>query len=264
VGILLCTRATVALMLLVATLVSLPAASLATESADAGSSTDKLPPLIDRELLFGDPEISTAQLSPDGRFIAFIKPLNGTRNIWVKKTEDAFDQARPVTADTKRPINRYFWSRDSRYILYAQDNGGDENFNVYAVKPDDLSAPAANVPAARNLTDLNGVQALIYEVPRSDPDLIYVGLNDRDKAWHDLYSIRISTGERTLLHQNTERIAQWNFDAKGHLRLVMRAAPNGDWEVLRVDPAGLTKIYSCHVLEACVPIHFHICFQLRI
>ena len=37
------------------------------------------PPIIDRELFFGDPEISAAQISPDGKFIAFIKPFRGTR-----------------------------------------------------------------------------------------------------------------------------------------------------------------------------------------
>src|SRR2546426_9826553 len=93
------------------------------------------PPLIDRELFFGDPEISGAQISPDGKFIAFIKPFKGTRNIWVKATEEPFDKAKPITADTARPVRIYFWSRDGKYILFAQDKGGDENFNVYAVKP---------------------------------------------------------------------------------------------------------------------------------
>ena len=50
------------------------------------------PPLLDRELFFGDPEISGAQISPDGEFIAFIKPLDGTRNVWVKRTDQPFDQ----------------------------------------------------------------------------------------------------------------------------------------------------------------------------
>src|SRR5216684_2232676 len=59
-----------------------------------------LPPLIDRELFFGDPEISGAQISPDGKFIAFIKPLKATRNVWVKRTEEPFDKAKPITADT--------------------------------------------------------------------------------------------------------------------------------------------------------------------
>src|SRR5688572_19185900 len=57
------------------------------------------PPLIDRELFFGDPEIAGAQISPDGAFIAFVKPFKGVRNIWVKKTGEPFANAKPVTAD---------------------------------------------------------------------------------------------------------------------------------------------------------------------
>ena len=87
------------------------------------------PPIIDRELFFGDPEISGAQISPDGGFIAFIKPFKGTRNIWVKRTADAFTNAKPITADATRPIRAYFWSRDGKYILFVQDKAGDENFN---------------------------------------------------------------------------------------------------------------------------------------
>jgi dipeptidyl aminopeptidase/acylaminoacyl peptidase len=215
------------------------------------------PPLIDRELFFGDPEISGAQISPDGKFIAFIKPFKGTRNVWVKRTEDPFETAKPITADTKRPIPGYFWSRDGKYILFVQDQGGNENFNVFAVNPADAPAAGQDVPAARNLTDAKAVRALIYSVPRSEPDAMYVGLNDRDKAWHDLYKVKISTGERTLVRQNTERITGWIFDLKDQLRLATRAAENGDTEVLRVDDKGFTKVYSCNVFETCGPIQYH-------
>lgn len=215
------------------------------------------PPLIDRELFFGDPEISGAQISPDGKYIAFLKPLNKTRNIWVKKTDAPFDSAKPITNDTKRPIPGYLWSRDGKYVLYAQDKLGDENYNVYAVDPAAAPVAPAEVAAARNLTDLKGVRAMIYDVPRSEPDIIYVGLNDRDKSWHDLYKVRISTGERTLLRQNTDRITGWIFDLKDQLRLASRSADNGDTEILRVDDKGFTKIYSCDVLETCAPVRFH-------
>jgi dipeptidyl aminopeptidase/acylaminoacyl peptidase len=216
-----------------------------------------LPPIIDRELFFGDPEISGAQISPDGKFIAFIKPFKGTRNIWVKGTEEAFDKAKPITADTARPIRIYFWSRDGKYILFAQDKAGDENFNVYAVNPADAPVAGQDVPAARNLTDLKAVQAQIVDTPRNQPDILYVAINDRDKAWHDLYQIKISTGERTLVRKNTERIVGWTFDLKGQLRLATRVADNGDTEVLRVDDKGFTKVYSCNVFESCGPVHYH-------
>jgi dipeptidyl aminopeptidase/acylaminoacyl peptidase len=217
----------------------------------------QLPPLIDRELFFGDPEYAGAQISPDGRFISFLKPLTGTRNVWVKKVEEPFSAARPVTNDQKRPISGYFWSRDSKYLLFVQDLAGDENYNVYAVDP--AAAPAAGqpVPAARNLTDAKGARALILDVPKSDPDAIFVGLNDRDKAWHDLYKVKLSTGERTLIRRNTDRIAGTVFDLKGAPRIATRVAGNGDTEILRLDGAAAEKIYSCNVFETCAPLRFH-------
>src|SRR6266446_2467626 len=226
-------------------------------SRPAAAQPNGLPPIIDRELFFGDPEISGAQISPDGKFIAFIKPLKGTRNVWVKGTEETFDKAKPITADTTRPIPAYFWSRDGKYILFVQDKAGDENYLVYAVNPADAPPAGQDVPAARNLTDLKGVRAEIVAVPRDEPDILYVAINDRDKAWHDLYKVKISSGERTLIRQNTDRITGWVFDLKGQLRIATRATDSGDTEVLRVDDKGFTKIYSCNVFETCNPIRFH-------
>jgi dipeptidyl aminopeptidase/acylaminoacyl peptidase len=226
-------------------------------AAAAWAQPTELPPLIDRQLFFGDPEITGSQLSPDGKFIAFIKPLDGTRNVWVKRTDEPFEAARPVTADTKRPIPGYFWSEDGKFILFVQDQGGDENFNVYAVDPAASPAAGQRVPAARNLTEAKGARAFIYAVPESDPGTIYVGLNDRDPAWHDLYKVKISTGERTLLRKNTERLTGWVFDRKDQLRLATRSAENGDTEVLRVDGDGFKKVYSCGVAETCGPEQFH-------
>jgi dipeptidyl aminopeptidase/acylaminoacyl peptidase len=216
------------------------------EAANTG-----LPPIIDRELLFGDPEISGAQLSPDGKFLSFQKPFEGTRNIWVKKTEEPFGAARVLTKETKRPIGGYFWSRDSKSILFVKDNDGDENFNIYAVDP------SAQNPVARDLTGVKGIAIQIYSLPKNDPDTAYIGLNDRDKAWHDLYKLKISTGEKTLLRKNTEQISCWIFDEQGKLRLAGHTAPNGENQVLRIDPNGFTKIYSCDVFESCGPVRFH-------
>src|SRR5512135_3522205 len=165
------------------------------------------PPVLDRELFFGNPEIAAAQLSPDGKFVAFLKPWSDTRNIWVKKTAEPFAAARRVTAETKRPIPRFFWTRDSRLILYVKDNDGDENYNVWAVDPAAANAEGKDVPASRNLTDVKKARALIYAVPKKTPDVIYIGLNDRDPAWHDLYRLSISTGKRELLRKNTDRIS---------------------------------------------------------
>jgi len=213
--------------------------------------------LIDRELLFGNPEITGAQVSPDGKYLAFVKPWKDTRNLWVKKTEESFSSARLLTTETKRPVGTWLWSRDGKYIAYVKDHDGDENFNVYSVDPAAVAAPGADAPSSRDLTSLKGVRVQLLSTPKNDSGVFYIGLNDRDKAWHDLYRLSISTGERTLIRKNTERISSWIFDLSGTLRLATRVADNGDQEVLRVDPNGFTKVYSCSVFEECAPVRFH-------
>jgi dipeptidyl aminopeptidase/acylaminoacyl peptidase len=216
-----------------------------------------LPPLLDRELFFGNPEIAAAQLSPDGQYIAFLKPWKETRNIYVKKTGEPFESARLLTSETKRPIPSFFWSRDSKLVLYVKDNDGDENFNVWAVDPKAPNASGSEAPASRNLTEAKGARAFIYATPRKQPDTIYVGLNDRDPAWHDVYRVTISTGKRELVRKNTERIAGWDFDLEGRLRLAGRVADNGDTEILKVEPEGFKTVYTCTVFESCNTGRFH-------
>ncbi len=221
------------------------------------SNNASLPPLIDRELFFGNPEITSATLSPDGAYLAFVKPWKDTLNVWVKKREEPFEAARLLTAETARPIADYLWTRDGKYVVYVKDKEGDENFNAYAVDPSAPPAPQSDAPPARDLTGLDGVQVHLYAAPKHEPDILYIGLNDRDKAWHDLYRLRISTGERTLMRQNTEQIAGWFFDLKGNLRLAFRVKDSGDQEILRVDPEQFTQVYSCSVFENAEPVRFH-------
>ncbi len=218
---------------------------------------NQLPPIIDRELLFGNPEIASGKLSPDGKFISFIKPYKGTLNIWVKGANEKFEDARPLTADTTRPIRSYFWSKDSRYILYVQDKGGDENFNIYSVDPS-AQATKHGIPENKDLTKLQGVRVYIYGVAHNNPDIVFIGLNDRDKSWHDLYKLSISTGERTLLFKNTEndRITGYFFDWDDKLRLAIRSNQDGSNDIMRVDNDNLEKIYTTTVFETAYPIAF--------
>lgn len=223
----------------------------------SGFAAAQQPALIDRELFFGNPEYAGAQISPDGKYISFIKPLDGVRNVWVKGFDEPFDKARPMTAEKKRPIGQYFWSWDAKRILFVKDNDGDENFNVYSVDPSASPAEAAKTPTAVNLTNATGVQTQIHAVPESEPDFIYIGVNDRDKAWHDLYKVQISTGAKTLIRENKDRLTGWVFDNKDKLRLATRSPASGDTEVLKVDGEKFTLVYSCGVFETCGPIRFH-------
>ena len=86
---------------------------------------------------------------------------------------------------------------------------------------------------------------------------MYIGLNDRDPAWHDLYELKISTGELKLMRENKDRMVAWIFDLKDKLKLAMRSNEDGRTELLKVEPKGFTKIYSTNLLESFNPVYFH-------
>lgn len=226
-------------------------------SGENNNYLKQLPPLINREIFFGNPQIAGAKLSPDGKFLAFEKPLNGVMNVWVKRIEEPFEAARPVTADTNRPIPGYFWSRDGRYILYIQDKGGNENFHVYAVDPAAVTAKDKSVPPARNLTPFEKVQVRLYALPKKTPDSIIVGLNDRNPQLHDVYRLNLTTGKRELLIKNDQNIASWTADLDGNIRLAVRQTSDGGTEVLRVEGEKLVPVYTCSFEETCSPVRFH-------
>src|SRR5258708_27447393 len=95
--------------------------------------------LIPRNILFGNPERTSPELSPDGTRLAWIAPDNGILNVWVAPLRVASDEtvdwsaARVVTDDRDRGIRRFTWAHDGRHLLYMQDTGGDENWRLHDV-----------------------------------------------------------------------------------------------------------------------------------
>jgi len=177
-------------------------------------------PVIARKVLFGNPDRASVQLSPDGAYLAWLAPRDGVLNVWVAPRQDP-DAARPVTQDTGRGIRFFAWAYTSTDVLFVQDKGGDENWRMYAV---DL---VSNV--TRDLTPFEGAQAhLTGRSPKFSEDII-VGLNDRNPQWHDIYRIRIRTGERTLLLRH-ERFVSVMVDDDFRLRFAYRMDPDGDLE----------------------------------
>ena len=94
------------------------------------------PPVLDRELFFGNPEIAGSQLSPDGKYISFIKPLNGVRNIFVKGASEPFSAARAGSALTfaaQKRITRFLVEvfQFSRRLRAALDDLGHFALGVF-------------------------------------------------------------------------------------------------------------------------------------
>jgi dipeptidyl aminopeptidase/acylaminoacyl peptidase len=152
------------------------------------------PDLIPRTVFFGDPDRSGVQISPDGKHLSWRAQSGGVMNVWVAPTSD-LGKAVAVTDDKERPISTYFWAADSKHVIYLQDTGGDENWNVFAV---DVATKKR-----RKLTpSKKKVQARILRVSHKRPVEIVIAVNDRNPQLHDPYLVNIATGESKLLMEN--------------------------------------------------------------
>ncbi len=184
--------------------------------------------LIERRLFFGNPDKAGVQISPDGKRISFVAPVNGVMNVWVGDA-DKPTEAKPVTKDTKRGIRQYFWAFTNKHVLYLQDEGGNENFHLFRV--DLASGDIKDLTPEKNIrVTMNGVSHLF-------PDEILIGLNDRNPAYHDCYRVAIATGEKKLEQKNDE-FAGLVYDDQFKLRFGMKMKPDGSTVYLKPDGAN--------------------------
>jgi dipeptidyl aminopeptidase/acylaminoacyl peptidase len=190
----------------------------------------ELPPLIPREVLFGNPERTNPQLSPDGKRLAWLAPdTNNVLQIWVRTLGQNDD--RIVTADKKRGIRIYAWAEDSQTLGYLQDADGDENFQLHGV---DLAS--GNV---RNFTAIQGVRASIVGTHPDFPDEVLVSLNARDRTVFDVYRLNLRTGALVLDTQNPGDVVGWHFDPQFRIRAASVSTSDGGTELrVRDDPSA--------------------------
>lgn len=185
--------------------------------------------LIARDALFGNPERSIVQISPDGKYLSWVAPVDGVLNVWVAPADDP-GKARAVTSDKARGIRNYSWSYQPDTLLYLRDSGGDEDFHLFAV--DLLTGKATDLtPFPKTTAQVSGVSAL-------HPESILVGMNDRDPQWHDLYRVDLATGKRTLVEKNEQQIGGYLADAGYQVRYAQKSRPDGGQDILQPDGKG--------------------------
>src|SRR4051812_44322703 len=156
---------------------------------------------LDMKDFFRNGTKSTFQISPDGNYYSYRADYKGKMNIFVQKAGDT--NAVRVTNDTLRSISGMYLWKGNR-IVYSQDVGGDENFQVFSVMPD-----ASNLKA---LTPFPGYRSDVLDDLRFIPgkeNLMLVMINKRNKQYFDHYFVNVETGELTLLYENKENYDSW-------------------------------------------------------
>src|SRR5438552_7422483 len=152
---------------------------------ESPAPSDSLPPLIPLEALFESPEIQWGGISPDGRWLSYMKPWHGHQNVFVRQVASGVE--RVVTRDSVRSIQSYWWSADGKRILWIQDRAGDENYHLYAASITDTSGNALD------LTPFKNVEVEVVSLPATTPNTVIVTMNNRDPALADAYRVDLTT-----------------------------------------------------------------------
>ena len=181
-------------------------------------------PLIPREALFGNPTKAGGQLSPDGKWLTWLAPVDGVLNVWLAPIATP-DAGKPITRSTDRPIRQAFWAPDSRSVLYVQDKGGDENFLLYGI---DVATGAE-----RTLTPFEKTRVQFVGSSTTQTDRLLVGLNNRDPRYHDVHSLDLNTGKLTEVLRN-DSYAGFLTDNNLAIRMAVRPNAAGGTDFFRV------------------------------
>jgi dipeptidyl aminopeptidase/acylaminoacyl peptidase len=175
------------------------------------NSKNQQSPIIPLTDFFRNPDISYLLLSPDGDKISFTKPYKSRMNVFVTKI-GSIDTFR-VTSVEDRNISSYFWKTNNR-IIYVKDNGGDENFHLFAVDADGKNP--------KDLTPFKNVRVQIIDELIDYEDEVLIEMNKRNPELFDVYRLNIKTGDMISVAENPGGISNWITDHTGTIRVAVQ------------------------------------------
>ncbi len=206
------------------------------------------------EDFFKKSQFTGFQLSPNGKELAALAPLNGRMNVVI--IDLATRKPRAVTGVTEQDVSGFLWATNER-ILFFMDKDGSESFGIFAVNTDGTMLRTLVEPLE---AQIKGGKAVIrftdvLDVLENDPEHVLVSSNQRRAAHPDVYKMNIINGRMTLVQRNPGNITGWVTDwdgnvvgagfqdgvEVGYLRLVDPASDQ--WETVvkaRYDAASFT------------------------
>lgn len=194
----------------------------------------EVPPLLQRNDLFANPDRAAMKISPDGKYMAWLQnsivrdeelgSQSGVMNIWAAPV-DNMTCAKQVTFDIKRGIHGFFWSFQEGILLYSEDANGDENWHIFA-------ADVASDTIKQMTPDSQGVRSTVEFLSKNHPDEIVISINQRDPHYGDIYILNILNGDIRLVKEN-HGYARFVFDDDYNIRIAIRPDDKGGADIFK-------------------------------
>lgn len=178
-------------------------------------------------------ERSSPKVSPTGSWLAYVRSDSDGASLWLRSIDGLSD--RELTSGRRHGLEEFFWSADGRWLLYLQDDGGDENWRLFAA---DVASGAV-----RDLTPFDGVQVQVVRTSPRRPDGVLLAMNREDRTRHDAYRLDLGSGALTLVARN-DGFARWLADGELMPRAAVRPRPDSGMEVVVSEGTGWRPVFT--------------------
>ncbi|MCO5933921.1 S9 family peptidase [Mucilaginibacter sp. RB4R14] len=195
---------------------------------------------------FKTPEKSFFKISPDGKYISYLKPYKDKQNIYIRSFADGTEQM--ATTFTDYSVRDYTWTYNNQ-IVFTQDIIAVDEFRIYTLDVATLKF--------KNLLNLDKARIRILNRNRQQPDVITVAMNKRDPVNFDVYRLNVKTGELKPYLLNPGNITKWYPDPNGNIRLVKVSDGVNESILYRAnDNASFKSIIKSNFNDKVEPIAF--------
>lgn len=213
---------------------------------EMNSGRQEVPPVIPLRDFFRNPVGAAYQVSPGGDFISWMAPWENRLNVFIQPVGGG--EPKRLTDATKRDIAGYFWTANDQ-IVYLQDDGGDENFHLFAVNTEGAER--------KDLTPFPGVRVGVVDDLRDDEEHILISMNKRDARVFDVFRLNTRTGAMELVAENPGSVSEWYTDHDGKVRAAVQTDGVNTELLYRADEnAPFEKVLVTDFRESVSPLYF--------
>lgn len=174
-----------------------------------------------KEMIARTPEYISAKVSPDGERVAHVgADSRGVANVFVNGEQVSFFE--------QPEIIQFFWSGKGDTVLVLREDEGSGALDLFGVRSGEV------------IQYSEGVNAKLVQV-HPEKNLAVIGMNKRNRHFHDLYLLDLDLGTLSLMYEN-DLYAKFLVNEKLELIGKCKVEEDGSWNVVTKDDALLLHL----------------------
>lgn len=195
---------------------------------------------------FKTPEKIAFHISPNGKYISYLKLYRDKLNIYIQSVADGKESRATSFADY--PVKDYFWTLNNE-LVFNKDLTDLNQYQLFALNMQDRKL--------KRLLSLAKVKLRLLSRNHDKKDWIDIAMNKRDSAIFDVYKLNTQTGELKPYIKNPGNITEWYPASEGNIRLAKASDGVNETILFRQDDQHPFKpIISNNFRNSVTPVAF--------